>query len=228
MRPTLIIYPGERMNADGTTLGRILVTTTGDTYEVAGGPSGKPGNDVGGHTAGQTPSGLFVLGSAEHHNSKNWPSSVVPWGAKIRERDEIVQYELGHAWRAASGPHGDVTAALILFAHRSGRHLNRDVAGRQAREMFYDRAGALMSEWKWNDFGKWSWNLMRDGHRTVYYIHTTPDDEEASDADLTFELQQSHGCLHIRPKDRQKMMDAKLLRAGVVVEIRPYGERLAR
>jgi lipoprotein-anchoring transpeptidase ErfK/SrfK len=122
-----------------------------------------------------------------------------------------------------------VTAALILFAHRSGIPLNRNVAGRQARQMFYDQeTGRLMSEWKRNDFGKWSWNLMLNGHRTVYYIHTTPDDEELSDANVPFELQASHGCLHIRPKDRQKMVDAKALRAGALVEIRPYGERLKR
>jgi len=162
-------------------------------------------------------------------SSKNWPTSVVPWGAKLRERDEVVEYNDGDGWKRASGPRGKVTDALILFAHRSGFALNRNVAGRQAREMFYDqRTGLLMSEWKKNDFGKWSWNLMRNGHRTVYYIHTTPDDEELSDANVPFELQASHGCRHIRPRDRERMVNAKALRAGAVVQIRPYGERLAR
>ena len=37
-----------------------------------------------------------------------------------------------------------------------------------------------MSSWTKNDFGGWSWNLKKNGHRTPYYIHTTPDDEAAT------------------------------------------------
>jgi lipoprotein-anchoring transpeptidase ErfK/SrfK len=81
----------------------------------------------------------------------------------------------------------------------------------------------LLPSWNLNDFGNWSWNLMQGGHRTAYYIHTTPDDEAATQARQRFVLSQSHGCIHIRPTDRDEMMGKGYLKQGVEVEIMPYG-----
>jgi hypothetical protein len=91
--------------------------------------------------------------------------------------------------------------------------------------MFYDQDGKLMTEWLQNDFGKWSWNMRRNGVRTAYYIHTVPDDEEATRLSLPFELSYSHGCLHIRPQERDEMMRKHYLAAGVEVEVKRYDER---
>jgi len=75
-----------------------------------------------------------------------------------------------------------------------------------------------MSSWT-----KWSWNLKKNGHRTPYYIHTTPDDEAATLAGTAFDLQQSHGCVHVRPLDRKEIMKTGAFKAGVAVEVKPYG-----
>ncbi len=82
---------------------------------------------------------------------------------------------------------------------------------------------ALISSWNKNDFGNWSWNLKRGGHRSAYYIHTTPDDEAATAAGRAFDLDQSHGCVHVRPLDRDEMIDSGALKAGFEVEVEAYG-----
>lgn len=224
----LVIFPGERVNEQHTTVGHIYVYVEGRlarSYDVAGGPPpGSGGKDAaGGHSRGPTPAGHYVLSSKEHHTTLNWPSSVVPWGAQIRERDGIVEYRSGGSWVAASGSRGRVTQAIVLWYRQSGRSLPTAVAARMAREMFYDKEGNLKDVWKENDFGQWSWNLVREGRRTPFYIHTTPEDE-ARPKEASFELQQSHGCLHIRPRDRDDMTAKNYLRTGVQVEVMSYGK----
>lgn len=221
----LVIYPAEHKNAKGVTVGHIYVNDGDESFEVAGGRSGSSTIEPGGHRAGITPPGRYVLDHAEQHTTRNWPGSVVPWGAKLRERNDVVEYQVGNNWRAASGPQGAVTTALVLWHHRSGKHVTIDVAGRQARQMFYDEDGKLTAEWLQNDFGKWSWNMKRNGVRTAYYIHTTPDDEEATRLKKPFELAYSHGCLHIRPRERDEMMRKRYLAADVPVEVKRYDER---
>ena len=97
-----------------------------------------------------------------------------------------------------------------------------------SRAFFYDD-GQLMTEYRKNDFGVWAWNLMTPGRRgperTAMYVHTTPADEGASSGGAEFELTQSHGCIHIRPADRDRMMDLGYLQAGVNLVVQPYGTR---
>jgi hypothetical protein len=107
---------GESVNGSGKVVGHIDVDDGDEKFEVAGGPPTKKTiPDNGGHTAARTPPGHYVLGKAEHHTTKGWPNSVVPWGATIREINEIVQFNLGEEWVDASGPSGRVTLAFIRF-----------------------------------------------------------------------------------------------------------------
>lgn len=134
-----------------------------------------------------------------------------------------MQYQLNGRWVDASGPHGAVTRAFLLFYAKSRRPVTVGIAARHARQLFYDRDGQLMSQWLRNDFGNWSWNLKLGRHRTVFFIHTTPNDEAASDPNA--DLVQSHGCLHIRPRDRNVMMAKGYLKAGVPVIVKRYEDR---
>jgi hypothetical protein len=225
-KPHLVIFPGEQTDATGTTVGHIYVVggTEVKKYEAVGGPPpGRGFHDRGGHTAGVTPAGHYVLDRKEHHESRNWPQSVVPWGAEIRDRDGIIEYHERGIWIKATGLSGTVTRAIIRFAVRSKKHIAPVEADHIARHMFYSD-GKLISEWNKNDFGNWSWNLKKNGSRTVYYIHTTPENEAATAAGKTFVLEQSHGCVHIRPSDRDQMMADGVLKEGVHVEVKPYGQ----
>lgn len=225
----LVIYPGEGTDKAGTTVGHIYVVGgKKEAYEMAGGPPpGKGKKGDGGHSAGVTPPGPYVLGRQEHHTTPNWPMSVIPWGAPLREHAGEIQYQTGGKWVNATGPHGTVTHAYVLWFQRSHKHMPfKDlVDGVRLLPQFRWPDGSLKATWDMNDFGNWSWNLLKDGQRSVYYIHTTPEDEAATAAGTPFLLQQSHGCIHIRPADRDEMVRKGYLKAGVPVEVKPYGAK---
>lgn len=225
-RVSLEIYPGERVDSRGVTLGHIYVINGhGESYEMAGGPPpGRGYNDKGGHSAGITPPGHYVLGPQEHHTTSSWPMSVIPWGAPLREADGEIQYQVRGRWITASGPQGTVTQATMQFHIRSGSQPNLSDVAASVRRAFYDQAGNLIPVWNHNDFGMWAWNLTSHGARSPYYVHTTPPNEAATAAHQRFLLTQSHGCVHIRPADRDEMMQKGYLKAGIAVDVKQYGD----
>jgi hypothetical protein len=96
----------------------------------------------------------------------------------------------------------------------------------QVRSIFIDSATKKLREttWKLNDFGRWGWNLRLNGHRTAYYVHTTPEDEQATAASKAVHLCNSHGCIHLPPSDRDRFMREGYLKEGVHLEVRRYSE----
>jgi hypothetical protein len=221
----LVIFPGET-TTQGVTLGRIYVVGGhGESYPMAGGPPpGKGYRDLGGHTAGVTPAGRYVLGHQEHHTTKNWPMSVIPWGALLREHDGEVQYQVSGHWNTATGAQGAVTKAAMQFYERSGAHPALPDVVKKVRTVFYQSNGELLPSWKLNDFGIWSWNLKKNGIRTPFYIHTTPENEAETATNSAVLLAPSHGCIHIRPLDRDAMMRKGYLKPGIKVEVKSYGQ----
>jgi hypothetical protein len=148
---------------------------------------------------------------------------VIPFGAQLREQAGEVQYLAGGQWHTASGPRGTVTQALSIFLQRSGKAAPLATIVASVRSALHQSDGKLPPAWNLNDFGKWSWNLRRNGAHTAYYIHTTPPDEAASASNQRLLLTQSHGCIHIQPADRDEMMRKGYLGAGIAVEVKPYG-----
>jgi hypothetical protein len=93
------------------------------------------------------------------------------------------------------------------------------------RVAFVNRSGALFSTtWELNDFGRWGWNLLHHGRRTPYFIHTTSDDEAFAKAGRAIDLVNSHGCVHVIPAERNRMISAGYLKQGMDFEVRPYSE----
>lgn len=220
-----VFFPGER-RVGSTVQGTIYVVGgKGETMSAAGGPpAGRA--DRGGHTVEPTPPGHYVLGPRIHVVSASWPNSVIPFGAALRVTAGEVEYEVtsGH-WKLATGPRGSVTAAQMAFLKRDGLHPTLTTIAAQVRNVFLDSSGNLRSTtWKSNDFGRWGWNLLRGGQRTPYFVHTTPDDEHASDLGRAVFLTNSHGCVHLVPAERDRLMAAGYLKQGVPFEVRPYTE----
>jgi len=225
----LVFFPGERMRGS-TMLGTIYVIGgAGESMVAAGGPtSGYKDPSQGGHTAEPTPAGHYTLGPKVHVTTAGWPMSVIPWGATLRisAKDE-VEYEksTGH-WRTATGAGGDVTLASMSFAKRSHLHPSLEQVIAYTRAIFVDPGTGNLrnTTWEANDFGRWGWNLQQNGHATAYFIHTTPDDEHATAAKKAVLLANSHGCVHLVPAERDRLMNAGYLKAGIHFEVRPYTE----
>src|SRR2546421_9528912 len=134
----LVIYPGEAKRGDGVTIGTIYVVGgLGEKSPMAGGPPpGKGYQDRGGHSAGQTPTGTYTLDHAEHHTTQNWPGSVIPWGAKLREEAGEVQYEANGKWYTATGANGRVVSAARLFVRRDGQNYTDEQLDEAVRVKF--------------------------------------------------------------------------------------------
>jgi hypothetical protein len=240
----LVLFPGE-VHDQGVWRGMIYGYVDGDLvkrYEACAGPA--PGDahpDAGGHEAGPTDAGSYTLGGRAHHTSPNWPRSVIPWGAALRQRPVDQEIEFctdGQTWRKATGLDGLMTLAELRFEDKT-RAAEAAAAGKPpepfsnsdklqinagCRRFFFDDTGALRATYEQNDFGPWAWNLITlAGDGTEFYVHTTPGNEAQAAAGQPVALTQSHGCIHIRPADRDEMEALGLLQRGVRFTVKPYG-----
>jgi hypothetical protein len=249
---TLVLFPGETTVGD-TTRGHLYARRDDQlvkTIEACAGPGPGHGRaDRGGHTAEKTPAGDYRLARGEHHTTQNWPLSAIPWGARLRPgQGGAIDYspDDGASWLPATGLDGAVSRAAFLFEERTragraaderkrtGLHSDpapltdeeRRSIDQSYRALFFPD-GTLLPRWNRNDFGPWAWNLTlptKSGPvRTAYYLHTTPADEAATAEGRAFELSQSHGCVHIRPADRDALLAEGLIQRGVRFLVRPYG-----
>jgi hypothetical protein len=233
----LVFFPGERRRSrlaskkDGRTdveMGSIYVVGGhGERFDATGGPS-VGYQDHGGHTAESTPAGVYTLGPKVRVTTGSWPLSVIPWGATLRlNGDRQVEFSKdGRTWRLATGPRGEVTQAEFAYLAREGKRLPPALVIEHIFEVFVNSTtGTLHSTiWEKNDFGRWGWNLRRNGKPTGFYVHTTPDDEEATAAGRAVFLANSHGCVHVVPVDRDMMIARGYLQPGIDFEVRPYLE----
>jgi hypothetical protein len=218
-----------------------------------GPPADQAHADRGGHYAAPTTAGNYILGGAQHYTTDSWPTSTIPWGAQIRVRDDQeIEYSTdGATWLPATGTEGCVTRSWMAFEQRTRaataaqqnaagasdpNYVNVDPApltaddiksiNEQSRSFFY-AGGVLTPTYVKNDFGVWAWNLQSQGahglSRTGMFVHTTPHDEASTAAGQPFQLTDSHGCIHIRPVDRDEMMNLGYLQKGVHFNVKKYG-----
>jgi hypothetical protein len=225
----LVFYPGETVTG-GRTMGNIYVFGgANEKFEACGGPKSS-GADGPLHSFGPTPKGKYILGPQHQHVTKNWPNSCLPWGARIRLTGSIFEYkDKKGVWHEASGPNGYVTKINIAYMVRQKERaltpVEKSKIEGQVYKLFFDDRGAPITKWIHNDFGNWAWNLTKGGSGTAYYIHTTPPDEIAWDDGNDIPLENSHGCVHIHPSDRNEMVLKGYLKKGVVFEVRGYDQK---
>lgn len=234
----LIVYPGESThfykpneNSEierGAGFGHIYVEGSGgDAYPIMTGPPPEYAfADEGGHTAGPTTAGVYVLAKGVPKTSKSWPRSVVPFGADVQfAPDGHIQFKENGHWKDATGRHGKVTEAVLAAAKRAKKTLTFKEADDEARKPFFGGADGktLLPKYVMNDFGAMAWNLQRDGRHTELYIHTTAKDELFNIAGAKrIPLSGSHGCIHITIADREEMVRKNYLRLGMEVVVMPY------
>jgi hypothetical protein len=223
----LIFYPGERLTTSATVGTIYVVGGNGERFAGAGGPERRARD--GNHYVTPTPAGIYTLGPKVHHTTKGWPMSVIPFGANLRinPAGEVEYSDNWMYWRLATGPQGTVTKAYQASLRARHVPFAENTTIREVREIFiHPFTGALRTNtYILNDFGRWSWNLRRNGKPTVFYIHTTPLDEANTMSGHAVDLENSHGCVHIKPSERDRMMAAGFLQEGVTFEVRQYVER---
>ncbi len=223
----LVFFPGERLTGSATVGTIYVIGGNGDSVQASGGPPvGR--YDKGGHTIEPTPAGNYVLGPRIHVVAPSWPASTIPWGAALRiSPSGEAEFESSPGkWLVATGPNGVITQAKMNFLRRDKLNPDLSQVAKQIRDAIIDPATKTLftTTWEHNDFGRWGWNLLQNGHGTPYFVHTTPTDEHASAQGKAVFLTNSHGCIHLVPTERDRLMSAGYLKQGVSFEVRPYTE----
>jgi len=176
-----------------------------DVIDCRGGPPIKLRDGT--HSADPSRAGTYKLGKGKSHVTKAWANSQIPWGAPTRERAdgeiEFLDANTGR-WKVATGNHPDIAEAI-------------------EQDAFRDANGKCRPEYRGNDFGKVAFRI--EGSPGMF-IHTSPADEATVLAGRTPVLDHSHGCLHVNPAERERLMQRGFLQGGVTLVIKNYDVHL--
>jgi len=187
-------------------------------YEAEGGPE-KAFMAPDGHEAGPTDPGAYVVAYCSRHRSRRYPQwSGIPWGSKLKVDGAQVSVLLDGRWQ-------DV--------------LKLTGAGKVELEDYYERLYGVRKvpeTWVFNDFGHLTCYMFKDtnsdgkldGKEKIHgeFFHTTPPDEASTALRKPVRLEQSHGCIHLKPLDIDEMVKRNFMRKGARVVVHRYSERL--
>jgi hypothetical protein len=191
------------------------------TFDAVGGPSAlQKASD--GFVAGPTDAGLYRMVRCGKHSSPSYPDwSKIRWGSGLKEEGGEIKVMHDGRWQALKKVSPRMTKEALM-------QRNLDLYGK------YE----LPSTWVFNDFGHITCYFFKDKNNnrkldkdlgeTVHkeYFHTTPDDEAATALGKPVTLSQSHGCIHLKPKDIDAMMDKGYFKAGNAVVVHKYDEKV--
>lgn len=236
MAAKLVFFPGERRVGD-CTMGTIFVVGgNGERYDAAGG-SPQWYKDNGGHRSDPTPKGTYVLGAQHKATTGTWPNSSIPFGAALRLGTEVDRVEYlvgGNTWAAVNGPKGIVIRYMKEFAKKDGKtRTTEDCDEELSRVLFLEgdkklppgqRKTLRINYWDQNDFGRWAWNLTQNNRATEFFVHTTPLNEIQTINGWAVTMTNSHGCIHITPKTRDRMIADGYLKKGTILEVKSYDD----
>ena len=171
-----------------------------------------------------TTPGKYIIHSYEPYRTKTWAMSQIAWGTPI-----------------AKGPNDSV-----LYAATPGQAPSKVLADKgkpvPASEIENEYLRVFGKQgfphtWVFNDFGPWSVRYFRDKnanrrldkgeHLSGEMIHTTPDNEAETAAGGPVNLFDSHGCIHIKPLDRDVFQRRGAFATGNFLTIHSYKSELA-
>lgn len=187
-------------------------------FEAWGGPS-TVGNDPRMPEEPTWP-GRYVIHRSTTYSTPTWPMSKIKWGTPLSDKPDKndVFYKL------PSGKWGSVTKDIGV-----SRTEVIDLYGK-----LYGRR-MIPKTWVFNDFGPTAirWFKDNNGNNTLdgserlsgQMFHTTPVDEAASARGLPVSLASSHGCIHLRPKDRNSLLVLGVFKPKTPFVVHQYHER---
>ena len=205
-------YPGE------STLLVINGKTTVASFEAMGGPA-TMGSDP---RMPQEPTwpGEYVIDKAYPYSTPTWLLSQIKWGTPLKDMPgkNDVWYQL------KNGMWASISKDLGLS--------RKDIV-----DQYFQLYGArkVPDKWVFNDFGpiaiRWFKDINRnrklDGKEKLsgQMFHTTPQDEAQTTRGLPVSLVHSHGCIHLKPADRDKLMSLNAFKPGTRFVVHEYYEK---
>jgi hypothetical protein len=168
-----------------------------------------------------TTTSIYIIDSVGPYTTSSWPASKLKWGTELKDMKKDVWYKL------KSGKWGSIKNDIGMTRNEV-RDYNKALYGRYV----------VPKTWLFNDFGPLAIRYFRDinnnrkldkaiGERlSGEMIHTTPENEAQYQTGKTVQLGPSHGCVHIKPQDRQVLQGMDAFNSGTTFVVHGYSERI--
>jgi len=224
----LHFYPGAR---------RIVWVVRGAAAlnaEAWGGQEVPDGSNFGLMRPHRTTPGRFVIHSYGPYRTNSWPMARIPWGTPLKVEGtgalKHVVFQTGTTHQTWKRVESLIPQATYLGLQGYYRMLYGD-SGRYDP----DRDG-IPDRWVFNEFGpkavRYFKDLNNDGvldgneHLMGDMIHTVPSNEAETLLKDPIKYTVSHGCVHIAPRDRDRLLSAGAFKKGTTFIVHGYNERV--
>jgi hypothetical protein len=188
------------------------------SYEAMGGPEVAVMSSDG-YTAGPTDAGEYRVLYCGQHSSRAYAAwSKILWGSELREDGKgnlLVKHQ--GKWTSLS--------RLTSVSRKDIAEYNEQLYGTKK----------IPDKWVFNDFGHITCYFYKDKNRdgrfnkdteSIHgeFFHTTPVNEAQQALGLPVVLENSHGCIHLKPSDIDAMRYRGFMNKGNRVVIHRYDE----
>lgn len=164
--------------------------------------------------------GEYVIDKMHPYNTPTWPMSRIRWGAPLKDmpgKNDVWHQLRNGQWASVTRDLGISRVALMeLYSNLYG-------------------VRKIPDQWVFNDFGpiaiRWfkdtNSNKRLDSNERLsgQMFHTTPVDEARHKRGLPVDLTLSHGCIHLKPADRDKLLSLNAFTQGTRFVVHQYHEK---
>jgi len=192
-------------------------------YEAWGGPA-SIGSDA---RMAEEPTwpGNYIIDKTHPYHTPTWPMSKIKWGTRLKDMPgkNDVWYEL------SNGKWGSIAKDIKIQRHELINEYKR---------LYDPTITKPPTQWIFNDFGpvaiRWfkdiNGNKKLDGHERLsgQMFHTTPDNEAQHRTGNTVKLVPSHGCIHLKPIDRDVITSYGAFKPKTPFIVHKYDEHFVK
>lgn len=210
-------------------------------FDAQGGPEKAYQSPRDPHPREPTPNGKFVVAYCERKAGSDYGYglSKIPWGSKLRldPKTRELEVQINGQWRYVKEITGYDRESLESVFSKYYKHANTLLRNAGRKDQL-NQNSPFPEEWIFNDFGHMSCYYFKDvnGNRrqdsgekmSQEVFHSTPEDEFATAMGFgsLIQLSQSHGCIHVKPKDIDVMIGRGYLKTGNAVIVHGYADVL--
>jgi hypothetical protein len=176
-----------------------------------------------------TPAGKYVIGPIMRYHTPSWGYSKIKWGTAIKDSDlerSLPEKAKQDVWYKLSN--GNWASILKDFNFTRTEIMDR-------YEQLYG-IRRVPKTWVFNDFGPIAIRYFKDLNNNKVLdkneklegtmFHTTPENEaETKRGVKKVSLVPSHGCIHMIPADRSKLISINAFKEGTDLVIFPYDKK---
>jgi hypothetical protein len=175
--------------------------------------------DPRGMDADPTTPGRYIIYGEEAYFSRTWPLSRIRWGTRLQDKRSDVWYEVNPGTWASLEKDFKITRAYVI-----------------ARNQEYYGKAEVPDKWIFNDFGPIAIRYFKDlngngkfdkGKETLMgeMLHTTPENEGQYKRGRPFIMRESHGCIHLKPPERDTLRKLGAFDPGTPFIVHTYTEK---